>query len=244
MSKGKDAQASAQAVRHSRPQLDKSWGKAVIACAATFFSSAVHSTSGIFYVAFMREFGINRETASWPTSVFQAMDNVSGLGSGVVCVALTVVLMMYFDKYRGVATGVRYAGYSLSSLLYPLLLTRLQQSFPFRQVVLLFAGMSLHLTPLVLALQEPPWERKNEQTMKPTGSKAKSHRNCQIDSDGQGRCPVGDASDMDRAVVGGAEDSRGRITIAGDLKEEERHFALWTCGGGWKLQKLTAVLRN
>ncbi|XP_049267845.1 uncharacterized protein LOC125756881 [Rhipicephalus sanguineus] len=78
MPEKKDEQVSAQEVRRSRPQLDRSWGKAVIACAATFFSSAVHSTSGIFYVALMREFGVNRETASWPTSVFQAIDNVSG----------------------------------------------------------------------------------------------------------------------------------------------------------------------
>ncbi|KAL1438075.1 hypothetical protein MTO96_010417 [Rhipicephalus appendiculatus] len=222
-SEEKEAQVSAKADRRSRPKLDRSWGKAVIACAATFFSSAVHSTSGIFYVAFMHEFDVNRETASWPTSVFQAMDNVSGiilvvlqkyfavssigligsvlfwsgiiashfapdiawmtvtfgfiqgLGSGVVCVAITVVLMTYFDKYRGVATGIRYAGYSLSSLLYPMLLARLEHSFPFRQTVLLFGGISLHLTPLVLALKEPPWERQSEHAKKPTVKKAMSY---------------------------------------------------------------------
>ncbi|XP_075744169.1 uncharacterized protein LOC119171194 [Rhipicephalus microplus] len=196
---------------HNEPQLDKAWSRVVIACAATFFSSAVHSTSGFFYVAFMRQYGINRQAASWPTSVFQAVDDVSGVfvavlqnffavstvsllgsvlfwvgifasvfvpditwmtftfgfvqgaGSGIVSVASTMIMLMYFDKYRGFATGIRYTGYSLSSLLYAPVLALLDETFSFRQMMLLFGAISLHLTPLVLSLKEPPWEQKSQQ---------------------------------------------------------------------------------
>ncbi|KAL1423693.1 hypothetical protein MTO96_020873 [Rhipicephalus appendiculatus] len=158
----------------NEPQLDKSWSRAVIACAATFFSSAVHSTSGFFYVAFMRQYEINRQAASWPTSVFQAVDDVSGAGSGIVSVAVTMIMLMYFDKYRGFATGVRYAGYSLSSLLYPPILALLDEAFPFRQMMLLFGAISLHMTPLVLTLKEPPWAQKSSRPKRPNGEEEKS----------------------------------------------------------------------
>ncbi|XP_049519482.1 uncharacterized protein LOC125943941 [Dermacentor silvarum] len=93
---------------------------------------------------------------TWMTVTFGF---IQGAGSGIVSVAVTVVIMMYFDKYRGFATGIRYAGYSLSSLLYPPVLALLDELFSFRQVLLLFGAISLHLTPLVLALKEPPWAK-------------------------------------------------------------------------------------
>ncbi|KAL3213397.1 hypothetical protein MRX96_035410 [Rhipicephalus microplus] len=150
------------------------------------------------------------QAASWPTSVFQAVDDVSGVfvavlqnffavstisllgsvlfwvgifasvfvpditwmtftfgfvqgaGSGIVSVASTMIMLMYFDKYRGFATGIRYTGYSLSSLLYPPVLALLDETFSFRQMMLLFGAISLHLTPLVLSLKEPPWEQKSQ----------------------------------------------------------------------------------
>ncbi|KAH7960567.1 hypothetical protein HPB49_021197 [Dermacentor silvarum] len=158
----------------------------------------------------MREFGADRQHASWPTSAYLAMDDVSGIvvaclqkyyrvstislfgtalfwvgilasqfapdiawmtvtfgiiqgcGTGIVSVAVTVILMMYFDRYRGVATGIRYAGYSLSSLLYPPILAQLEEQFTLRQTLLIFAGIGLHLAPLVLALKEPHWLRHTE----------------------------------------------------------------------------------
>ncbi|KAH9378249.1 hypothetical protein HPB48_016829 [Haemaphysalis longicornis] len=81
----------------------------------------------------------------------------TGAGSGIVCLTVTLIVMMYFDRYRGIAIGIRYAGYSLSSLIYAPVLARLEDTLSFNQVLLLFAGISLHLTPLVLLLKEPPW---------------------------------------------------------------------------------------
>lgn len=209
------AQVSAKFTRCKKPQVDREWSRAVLACAATFFSSAVHSTSGFFYVAFMRQFGINRGAASWPISVFQAMDDlagafvtalqnycaistiallgsvlfwagilasvfapditwmtvtfgvIQGAGSGIMAVTVTMIMLMYFDKYRGFATGMRYSGYCFSSLLYPPILAFIDEAFPFRQMILLFGAISLHVTPVVLALKEPPWQRKSASAERP-----------------------------------------------------------------------------
>ncbi|XP_077510615.1 uncharacterized protein LOC144121323 [Amblyomma americanum] len=198
------------------PDLDKSWGRAFVACAAIAISSASQSSSGFFYVTFMREYSLNHEKGSWLTSVFQAMlegsalfafalqkkfsistigligsvliwsgilacqwaPNITwmtftfgflqGSGCGIVAVAVTVLLMRYFDKYRATATGIRYAGNSLSSLIYPPLLSHLYATFSFRQMFLLLGGISLNLTPLVYALRQPNLrpkslsEKKNE----------------------------------------------------------------------------------
>ncbi|XP_077534779.1 uncharacterized protein LOC144146725 [Haemaphysalis longicornis] len=108
---------------------------------------------------------------TWMTVTFGA---VQGAGSGIVCLTVTLIVMMYFDRYRGIAIGIRYAGYSLSSLIYAPVLARLGDTFSFNQVLLLFAGISLHLTPLVLLLKEPPWMSsgvKSEKTsaQDPTG---------------------------------------------------------------------------
>ncbi|XP_077533454.1 uncharacterized protein LOC144145659 isoform X2 [Haemaphysalis longicornis] len=162
----------------------------------------------------MRLFDANRETAAWPTSIFQAGDEscgfigmglqkwfalstialigsvlfwagillsvfapnltwmtvtfgaMQGAGSGIVCYTITLLVMMYFDRYRGIAIGIRYGGYSLSSLIFPPVLASLEDVFSFNQVLLLFAGISLHLTPLVLALKEPPWLTESTRTEK------------------------------------------------------------------------------
>ncbi|KAH8039422.1 hypothetical protein HPB51_007275 [Rhipicephalus microplus] len=54
---------------------------------------------------------------------------IHGLGVGVVCVTLIIVVMMYFDKYRGVASGIKFAGYSMASLLFPTILTSLRDAY-------------------------------------------------------------------------------------------------------------------
>ncbi|XP_077533455.1 uncharacterized protein LOC144145660 [Haemaphysalis longicornis] len=100
---------------------------------------------------------------TWMTVTFGAMQ---GAGSGIVCYTNTLLLMMYFDRYRAIAIGIRYAGYSLSSLIFPPVLASLEDVFSFHQVLLLFAGVSLHLTPLVLALKEPPWLTESTATEK------------------------------------------------------------------------------
>ncbi|KAH9378248.1 hypothetical protein HPB48_016828 [Haemaphysalis longicornis] len=99
----------------------------------------------------------------------------AGAGSGIVCYTITLLVMMYFNRYRGIAIGIRYAGYSLSSLIFPPVLASLEDVFSFNQVLLLFAGISLHLTPLVLALKEPPWLTKSTRREKHAAGGPSTH---------------------------------------------------------------------
>ncbi|KAH7957055.1 hypothetical protein HPB52_014769 [Rhipicephalus sanguineus] len=82
---------------------------------------------------------------------------LSGVGVGVVCVTLVIVVMMHFDKYRGVASGMKYAGYTLASLLFPKILTSLRDAYGFRGCMLVYAALTMNVTALTLLLKEPPW---------------------------------------------------------------------------------------
>ncbi|XP_077511615.1 uncharacterized protein LOC144121999 isoform X2 [Amblyomma americanum] len=82
---------------------------------------------------------------------------VHGAGVGVVVVNLINVVMMYFDKYRGIASGIKFAGYSVCSLLYPVILSTLKEAYGFRGALLVYAALSMNVTALTLLLKEPPW---------------------------------------------------------------------------------------
>ncbi|XP_072143003.1 monocarboxylate transporter 9-like [Dermacentor andersoni] len=99
----------------------------------------------------------------------------AGVGVGIVCVTLTIVVMMYFDKYRGVASGLRFTGYTLASLLFPTILTSLKDAYGFRGSMLVYAAIAMNVTALTLLLKEPPWEinarnRKTETSKEESGS--------------------------------------------------------------------------
>ncbi|XP_037512261.2 monocarboxylate transporter 9-like [Rhipicephalus sanguineus] len=66
--------------------------------------------------------------------------------------------MMYFDKYRGVASGLKFAGYSMASLLFPRILTSLRDAYGFRGCLLVYAALTMNVTALTLLLKEPPWQ--------------------------------------------------------------------------------------
>ncbi|XP_065286700.1 monocarboxylate transporter 9-like isoform X2 [Dermacentor albipictus] len=83
---------------------------------------------------------------------------IHGVGVGIVSVTLVIVVMMYFDKYRGIASGIKYAGYSLASLLFPMILTLLKDAYGFRGSMLVYAAITMNATALTLLLKEPPWE--------------------------------------------------------------------------------------
>ncbi|XP_037514412.1 uncharacterized protein LOC119390786 [Rhipicephalus sanguineus] len=91
---------------------------------------------------------------TWMTVTLGA---IHGVGVGVVCVTLVIVVMMHFDKYRGVASGMKYAGYTLASLLFPKILTSLRDAYGFRGCMLVYAALTMNVTALTLLLKEPPW---------------------------------------------------------------------------------------
>ncbi|XP_054923569.2 monocarboxylate transporter 9-like isoform X1 [Dermacentor andersoni] len=109
---------------------------------------------------------------AWMTVTLGA---IHGAGVGIVCVTLVIVVMMYFDKYRGVASGLKFAGYTLASLLFPTILTSLKDAYGFRGSMLVYAAITMNVTALTLLLKEPPWEmnarnRKTETSKEESGS--------------------------------------------------------------------------
>ncbi|XP_075539452.1 uncharacterized protein LOC142574188 [Dermacentor variabilis] len=83
--------------------------------------------------------------------------------------------MMYFDKYRGVASGLKFAGYTLASLLFPTILTSLKDAYGFRGSMLVYAAITMNVTALTLLLKEPPWQmnardHKTETSKEESGS--------------------------------------------------------------------------
>lgn len=66
----------------------------------------------------------------------------------------------YFDKYRGMATGFKYMGWSCSGLLFPKLLSFFQREYGLKWTFLLYGAISIHGTAFVLLLREPDWIKK------------------------------------------------------------------------------------
>uniref|UniRef100_A0A1S4LLF8 Uncharacterized protein n=2 Tax=Ixodes scapularis TaxID=6945 RepID=A0A1S4LLF8_IXOSC len=54
------------------------WHVAALGFLTAFLVSTTMSNSGFFYVGFMEEFGVNRESATWPRSVASALCLSSG----------------------------------------------------------------------------------------------------------------------------------------------------------------------
>ncbi|KAH9377779.1 hypothetical protein HPB48_012194 [Haemaphysalis longicornis] len=77
-----------------------------------------------------------------------------GAGVGIVLIAITVSIMTNFDKYRGVAAGLKYTGNSLSSLVLPKTLSVLGEAYSLRGTLLVYAGLCMNTTALMLFLKE------------------------------------------------------------------------------------------
>ncbi|EEC01958.1 monocarboxylate transporter, putative, partial [Ixodes scapularis] len=78
------------------------------------------------------------------------------LGVGLTLLTLSIILTMHFDRYRSVALGIKYAGWSCSGILFPKLLAFLEQEYGFRDTLLIFGAISLNIPTLTLLLKEAP----------------------------------------------------------------------------------------
>nr|VZI36714.1 unnamed protein product [Spirometra erinaceieuropaei] len=63
----------------------------------------------------------------------------SGLGLGAVCICAMVSVTYYFEKYRGVASGIAAAGNGVGYILVPLVLSTLMEFMDWRKSVLVYA---------------------------------------------------------------------------------------------------------
>ncbi|EEC01283.1 monocarboxylate transporter, putative, partial [Ixodes scapularis] len=82
---------------------------------------------------------------------------VSGIGVGVITVTYSIILTMYFDKYRGLTSGMKYAGSSCAGLVFPKLLAYLQEKYSFRGTLLICRGIVMHVSAIGIFAKEPPW---------------------------------------------------------------------------------------
>ncbi|CAN7988446.1 unnamed protein product, partial [Ixodes hexagonus] len=82
---------------------------------------------------------------------------IHGLGYGLTITTLSVLLAMYFYRYRGLASGIKYVGMSCSGLVFPKLLAYLRRQYGFRGTLLIYGGIATHVTAFGLLLKEPPW---------------------------------------------------------------------------------------
>ncbi|EEC08275.1 monocarboxylate transporter, putative, partial [Ixodes scapularis] len=81
---------------------------------------------------------------------------IHGLGYGLSMMTLSVLLNMYFDRYRALTSGIYYSGMSCSGLAFPKFLAYLQDKYGFRGTLLIYGGIITHVTAFGLLLKEPP----------------------------------------------------------------------------------------
>ncbi|KAH6937729.1 hypothetical protein HPB50_003718 [Hyalomma asiaticum] len=76
-----------------RNRVDCRWDVVVVAMLTTLFAVATNRTMGWFFVAYMDEFGLGRQTASWPGFVILGCHRVSGLLVGMLHKHLSLFLI-------------------------------------------------------------------------------------------------------------------------------------------------------
>ncbi|XP_049515797.1 uncharacterized protein LOC125941958 [Dermacentor silvarum] len=83
------------------------------------------------------------------------MGVIYGIGCGIMVIMLSVYNATYFMKYRGVATGCKFVGWSLSGLVFPPILTVLFNTYGFQGGMLLFGGIVMNVMVFVMLLRNP-----------------------------------------------------------------------------------------
>lgn len=78
----------------------------------------------------------------------------TGFGRGLVYAPGVVVVGMYFNRHRGLSTGLGTAGVGLGTFLFPPMVEMLFEQFGFSGAFLMLSGIALHLC-IVAALFRP-----------------------------------------------------------------------------------------
>ncbi|XP_042146118.1 monocarboxylate transporter 11 [Ixodes scapularis] len=100
----------------------------------------------------------------WTTATLGA---IYGTGVGIVTLSLAYINVLYFDKYRGIACGVKFAGVYLASLIFPPALVYFEEAYGFRGTLLLTGAITMHVTAFSLTLKVPQWMRQKSQVRQP-----------------------------------------------------------------------------
>ncbi|CAN7994625.1 unnamed protein product [Ixodes pacificus] len=76
---------------------------------------------------------------------------------GMLTMALGIIVVMFFDKYRGIACGIKFSGFSLSPLVFAKILVPMKEVYEFRGTLLLCGAIMTHATVLAFLLRKPLW---------------------------------------------------------------------------------------
>lgn len=110
-----------------------------------------------------------------------------GLGSGMLLVVNLVLIMQYFNKYRGIAAGLRLSANPVSAIVFPMVLSTLKDVYGFRGTMLVYAAITMHVTAFSIMLKEPPWIRR-KRTKQETSAKEVSSDNLNRLTDVRAEC--------------------------------------------------------
>ncbi|XP_077533191.1 monocarboxylate transporter 12-like [Haemaphysalis longicornis] len=84
-----------------------------------------------------------------------AMGGVYGVGYGAALTCFALYTMLYFDKYKATATGVKYAAMAASGLAGPVIMSLLVGRYGFPGALLLCGAITMQAAPLVMLLKQP-----------------------------------------------------------------------------------------
>ncbi|KAH7955675.1 uncharacterized protein LOC119390603 [Rhipicephalus sanguineus] len=178
----------------------------------------------IFYIAFFGSIllwlgllaAVFAPTIPWMTVTFGFLH---GGAIGIVSVSVIVALMTHFEKYRGVACGLKYTGNTLAALLLPKLLSWLQELYSFKGTLLIYAALTMNATAFTLFFRNNELTRvrkprqQTDRNTSPEGTKS------DVPAEG---LPVGDndTSFVQSGKSVGACDSRiyGTRTATSEIK--------------------------
>lgn len=75
----------------------------------------------------------------------------------MLTVALGIIVVMFFDKYRGIACGINLSGYSLSPLIFARILVLMKEAYEFRGALLLCGAIMMHATVFAFLIRKASW---------------------------------------------------------------------------------------
>lgn len=84
---------------------------------------------------------------------------------------IALLALLYFERYRGLASGIKLMGEPLGSLLFPQVALLLDDGYGYKGSLLIFGAISMHVTAAFILLREPSWTCKTnaDALSKPSG---------------------------------------------------------------------------
>ncbi|KAH6931854.1 hypothetical protein HPB50_001185 [Hyalomma asiaticum] len=91
---------------------------------------------------------------------------IHGIGAGMVIMSQPMCLVQHFVTYKGLATGLNFAGAAMAFFVFPIFLEFLTETYGFRSAMLLLGAVSLNAVAFTLFLRKPEWLEQSTTTSK------------------------------------------------------------------------------